>query len=248
MSDWAHRSTFERARQHLASLADAERDFLATTPYRLGHEHDKRAGRYLVRALVASPIPDAIPSLASGVVDSLRDALDALTTTLAGKPTPFPIFESLALFAQRSRKAIASMPDEAQATLEDLQPYHAIGGFRNGALWTLQQLDADEPPRLVPSIVGGTMGVNTRRDVDIEGEPAIVSGPFADGAIVASVAARVVGRDPKLDMFLRPELALAFTSQSAGRGRPVVALLGELCEHVERTVFAALEPALPSPR
>jgi hypothetical protein len=47
-------------------------------------------------------------------------------------------------------------------------------------------------------------------------------------------------------MFLRVEYALAYASQGPGRGHDVVALLGELCDHVERTVFAALEPALPS--
>ena len=243
-----HRSALEQARERLAHLAEAERAFLATSPYRLAHEHDRRAGRYLVRAHVAASIPDEISRLAAGVLRSAHDSLDELATGLAGRPTRFPIFESLALFAQRARKAIAPMSDDAQAFLEDLQPYHAIGGFRNGPLWILQQLDTDESPRLAPSVTGGTMGVNTQRGVSIEEEPVVASGPFTDGAVVASAKTLVVGNDPKLDMFLRPEFAIAFATQGAGRGRAALSLLGELCDHVEREVFAVLEPQLASAR
>ena len=244
-----HRASLERARQRLRLLADAEREFLATQPYRLVHEHDMRGRRYLVRVQVARPVPDEIAQLASEVVRDLRVSLDELATALAGAPTRFPIFESLALFAQRARKAIARMPDEAQATLEALQPYHAIGGFRNGALWTLEQLRAADPARLAAGSVrdGASMGVNTQRKVAIVGDPVIATGAFADGATIASVTTKIVGPDPKLDMFLRVELELAYASDGPGRGRPVVALLGELCDHSEHAVLAALEPSLPIP-
>ena len=243
-----HRESLERARRQLHQLADAEREHLATQPYRLVHEHDMRGGRYLVRVNVARPVPDDIARLASDVVRDLRASLDEIATALAGAPTKFPIFESLVLFAQRARKAIARMPDEAQATLEALQPYHAIGGFRNGALWTLEQLRA-EPAHLAAGSVreGSSMGVNTQRKVAIIGDPAIAAGAFADGATIASVATKIVGPDPKLDMFLRLEFALAYSSDGPGRGRPVVALLGELCDHVDHAVLAALEPSLPIP-
>jgi hypothetical protein len=241
-----HRTALDRARELLARLADAERAFLATGPYRLVHEHDRRAGRYLVRAQIGAAIPDEIATLAADTLRSAHESLDALAASLAGRPTRFPIFESLVLFAQRARKAIAPMPDEAQAFLEELQPYHAIGGFRNGLLWTLQQLVTDAPPRLVPSTTGGTMGVNTQRGVSIDEEPVIATGPFTDGAVVASVQTKVVGSDPKLDMFFRPELAIAFPANGPGRGRPVAPLLRELCDHVEQRVFTALEPSLVS--
>ena len=101
-----HRASLERARQQLRQLVDAEREFLATHPYRLVHEHDMRGGRYLVRVQAARPVPDEIPRLASEVVRDLRTSLDELASALAGAPTKFPIFESLVLFAQRARKAI----------------------------------------------------------------------------------------------------------------------------------------------
>jgi hypothetical protein len=243
-----HRAALEQARERLAQLAEAERAFLATSPYGLDHEHDKRSGRYVVRAHVVVSMPDEMNRLAAGVLRSVHESLDELAVGLAGRPTRFPIFESLALFAQRARKAIAPMSDEAQAFLEELQPYHAIGGFRNGPLWIIQQLDSDEPPRLVPSIIGGTMGVNTQRGVSIEEEPVVTEGPFADGAIVASAKTRVVGTDPKLDMFFRPDFAIAFASHGAGRGRAAIPLLRELCEHVDREVFRVLEPQLAPAR
>jgi hypothetical protein len=240
-----HRDSLERARSRLAALAGAEREYLATSPYRLAHAHDVRGGRYTVRVQVARPVPGEIASHAAGVVRALRESLDELATGLAGTPARFPIFESLALFAQRSRKAIAPMSDDAQAFLEELQPYHEIGGFRNGALWILQQLDGDEPPQLADGGVrSGAMGVNTQRDVVLIGDPLVATGPFADGAVVASVGTRIAGPDPKLDMFLRAEFALAFASRGPARGREVVELLDTLCGHVEREVFAVLEPTL----
>jgi hypothetical protein len=243
-----HRAAVERARQQLLELAAAEREHLATMPYRLVHEYDMRRGQYLVRVQVARPLPAEIARLAGDVVQSLRGSLDELATLLAGAPAKFPIFESLALFAQRARKAIAPMPDEAQAAIEALQPYHAIGGFQNGPLWTLQQLAAADAPRLAAGSVreGASMGVNTQRKVSILGDPVVTTGAFDDGAIIASVGTKIVGPDPKLDMFLRAEFTLAYASRGPGRGNDVLELLGELCDHVERTVFDALEPALAS--
>ena len=241
-----HRISLERARAQLAALADAERAYLATSPYRLVHAHDVRGGRYAVRVQVARPVPDEIAAQAADVVRTLRQSLDELATSLAGTPTRFPIHESLVLFAQRARKAIAPMSDEAQAFLEELQPYHAIGGFRNGMLWILQQLGGDEPARIDGSIRSAEMGVNTQRHLVLVGEPIVVTGPFADGAVAASVATRMSGPDPKLDMFLSAEFGLAFAGNGPARGREVVELLGAACDHVEREVLAVLEPALAS--
>ena len=240
--DRPHRATLARARRELGAFAGAERDWASSGAVRLVHAHDMRGGRYLVRAQVVKPVPDEIAQMAASVVRTLHQSLDELATSLASAPTKFPIFESLAMFAQRARKAISRMSDEAQATIEDLQPYHEIGGFEGAPLWRLKSLDAPEAPRLGGSIRdGGTMGQNTARGVAVAGEPLITSGAFADGAIVASVPARIVGPDPKLDMFLRVDFGIAYLERGPGRGRDVVELLGDLCDHVEHVVFPALE-------
>ena len=243
----AHRDALQRARQQLARLAAEERDYLASTPYRLAHEHDMRGARYLVRIHVVSAVPADAARLAGDVARELRASLDALASALAGAPSKFPIFESLVLFAQRARKPIARMSDEAQATLEELQPYHTIGGYRNGLLYTLRELAALDVAPLAPGVRdGATMGVNTQRNVSIVGDPVIGSGPISDGTTIATVTTKIAGPDPKLDMFLRVEYELAYANESPGRGRGAVALLGELCDHVEHTVFQALEPSLPT--
>ena len=204
-----------------------------------------RGGRYIVRAQIIRAVPDDILHLAAGIARSLHQSLDELATSLAGAPVRFPIYESLAMFAQRSRKAIARMSDEAQATIEGLQPYHEIGGFQDSPLWRLKTLDTADAPWLTGSIRdGAVMGVNTARGVSLTGDPIVTSGSFADGAIVASVPARIVGPDPKLDMFLRAEFALAYPERGPGRGRDVVDLLSDLCDHVEHEVCSTLEPLL----
>ncbi|CAN5118433.1 hypothetical protein BH09GEM1_BH09GEM1_45700 [soil metagenome] len=237
-----HRASLERARRDLRAFAGVERDWVASDAFRLVHGHDMRGGRYVVRAHCAKPVSDDIVQLAASVARSLHQSLDELATSLAGAPTTFPIYESLAMFAQRSRKAIAGMSDEAQATIEALQPYHEVGGFEDGPLWRLKALDTAEAPRLTGSIRdGAVMGVNTARSVSLMGEPVVTSGAFADGAIVASVPARIVAPDPKLDMFLRVDFALAYPERGPGRGRDVVELLSDLCDHVEHEVFPAFE-------
>lgn len=216
---------------------------MATDAFRLAHGHDMRGGRYVVRAHVARPVPDDLVQLAASVARSLHGSLDELATSLAAAPVSFPIYESLVLFAQRSRKAIARMSDEAQATIEELQPYHEVGGFQDSPLWRLKTLDTAEAPWLTGSIRDGAiMGVNTARGVSLGGDPIVTAGAFADGGIVASAPARIVGPDPKLDMFLRAEFAVAYPERGPGRGRDVLELLGDLCDHVEHEVFAALEP------
>ena len=206
-----------------------------------------RGGRYIVRAHVTRPVSDDIVQLAASVARSVHQSLDELATSLAGAPVNFPIYESLEVFAQRSRKAIARMSDDAQATIEALQPYHEVGGFQDSPLWRLKTLDTPEAPWLTGSIRdGAVMGVNTARGVFLGGDPIVTSGAFADGAIVASVPARIVGPDPKLDMFLRVEFALAYPERGPGRGRDVVDLLSDLCDHVEHNVFSTLEPSGPS--
>ncbi len=238
-----HRASLERARHDLAAFAGAERDWVASDAFRLAHGHDMRGGRYVVRAHVARPVPDDIVLLAASVARSLHRSLAELASSLAGAPAKFPIYESLVLFAQRARKAIARMSDEAQATIEAVQPYHEIGGFEDSPLWRLKTLDTAEAPWLTGSIRdGAVMGVNTARGVSLTGDPIVTYGAFADGAIVASVPARIVGPDPKLDMFLRAEFALAYPERGPGRGRDVLELLSDLCDHVEHEVFAALEP------
>ena len=238
----AHRASLERARHALRTLAGVERDWAASDAVRLVHAFDMRGGRYIVRAQLVRPVPDDIVQLSASVVRALHGALDELATNLAGATVSFPIHETLVMFAQRSRKALARMPDEAQATIEALQPYHQLGGFQDSPLWRLKALDTAEAPWVAGSIRdGAVMGTNTIRGVSLAGDPVVTAGAFVDGAIVASVPARVNGPDPKLDMYLRAEFALAYVERGPGRGRDVVDLLSDLCDHVEHEVFPALD-------
>jgi hypothetical protein len=150
------------------------------------------------------------------------------------------------MFAQRSRRPLAAMPAEAQATIEALQPYHTFGGFRNDVLWLLRELRAEGGARLAAGSLrdDAVLGVNTQRHVELADELHVVPGPFEQGDAIVSVAARVTGPDPKLDLFLRPAWELAFAASGPARGGSLLLTLGAICDHVERVVFAALEPLL----
>jgi hypothetical protein len=247
-----HREKLCDARRDLARLADAERAYLDGHPYRLIHKYDPRAGQYTVRVEVARAVPAEVSALAESVLGEAAASLDALASALAS-PTGsvaslsrFPIHESLPLFAQRSRRVVAAMRDEAQAEIEALQPYHRLGGFQRDPLWLLRELGAEAPPRLASGALRfeTTIGVNTKRHVEIVGEPLAPPGPFEHGAVVASVAAKVVGPDPKLDLYVKPSFELALARGGPARGASLVETLGAICDYVEREVFTRLEPSL----
>lgn len=246
-SSTIHRETLRAARRQLERLAALEREHLDAHPYRLVHAYDPRAGSYTIRAEVRREPPAEVRDAATNVLRGARAALDALVAALApahssAKPARFPIHASLPEFAQRSRRPLAGLSDEAQATIEALQPYHTFGGFHLDRLWLLREL-TDREPRLA---AGGlraesALGVNTARHVEITGELHVRAGAFEDGDAIVSVPARVIGRDPKLDLFLRPSFELAFDAQGPARGGAVVAALAAICDHVERVVMERLE-------
>jgi hypothetical protein len=248
-----HRVRLAAARRGLAQLAEVEGRYLEGNPFRLVHRYDPRAGLYTVRVEVERPVPDEVTALASAVLTESRAALDALAASLAspaGAPNDkmrFPLHDSLPEFAQRSRRALASMSDEAQATIEALQPYHTFGGFHKDALWMLRELLAAGEPRMAAGALrpDSTLGVNTKRHVQLVDEPCAIDGPFEAGAVVASIGARVDGPDPKLDLHFRPSFTLAFTKSGPARGGPLLDALNAIRERIEHAVFPALEPLLP---
>ena len=247
-----HRLLISDARQDLALVAHEQQEYLDTSPYRVVHAYDARGGLYTIRVEVTRDLPPTISEHAAHALHRLRGALDAIAATLASAgqpPSPsarqlrFPIHDSLPEFAQRSRRAMASMTAEAQATIEALQPYHRLGGVRNDPLWLLRELEVAGVPILAAGSIGpeSTMGVNTRRHVDISGDLRVDDGPFAHGQLVASIAARVAGPDPKLDLFLRPQFELAFASGGPARGAPLVPTLRALCDRVDDIAAALLD-------
>jgi hypothetical protein len=245
-----HREKLGGARRQLLRVADAERAYLDGNPYRLIHRYDPRAAQYTVRVEVERPVPAEISALAASTLRDAIAALDALAATLAspegsaGSAPHFPIHESLPQFAQRSRRSLAAMRDEAQAEIEALQPYHRLGGFQHDPLWLLRELAAESALRLAPGALRGetALGINTKRHVDVIGELRASAGPFEHGAIIASVAARVAGPDPKLDLYLKPTFEVALARGGPARGASLLGMLGAICDHVEREVFARLEP------
>jgi len=247
-----HRLLISDARQDLARVAHAQQEYLETNPYRVIHGYDARGGLYTVRVEVTRSLPSPISEHAARVVQQLRSALDAIAATLAtpgqlpsppAKPIRFPIHDSLPEFAQRSRRALATMTAEAQATIEALQPYHRLGGYRNDPLWLLRELEGAGLPTLAVGSLGAdaAIGVNTCRHVDITGDLRVDGGPFAHGQVIASIAARVTGPDPKLDLFLRPQFELAFAGSGPARGAPLVPTLGTLCDRVEQIASTLLD-------
>ena len=236
-----HRTTLSRTRAGLAALAEAEASYLGSNPFRLVHQHDMRTGRYVVRVETAHAIPDELTALLAAVLADARLTLDELARELTSDPESrirFPIHETLHAFAQRSRKPLSRMSDEAQATIEELQPYHAIGGFSRDSLWLLDALLSERGARLAAGAVTGgePLGVNSCRKIVISGDLEPVRGPFESRAVIAAAETKIVGPDPKIDLFLRPVFALAFSAKGPARG----GLVGDTIEGIVERVTACV--------
>jgi hypothetical protein len=244
-----HRTSLHRTRAGATSLAEAEASHLGGNPFRLVHQHDMRAGRYVVRVETAHSIPDEFTALLAAVLADARFTLDELARELTGDAASkirFPIHESLHAFAQRSRKPLSRMSDEAQATIEELQPYHAIGGFTRDPLWLLDALLSEGGARLAAGAVTGgePLGVNSCRKIVISGDLEPVCGPFESRAVIAAAETKIVGPDPKIDLFLRPEFALAFSARGPARGGLVGDTIDSIVERVT-TCVASLQSEVP---
>lgn len=247
----SHREELDRARHQLGVLAHEVEEYLQSRPYRLTHQHDRRAGQYLVRVRVERRAPATIPPMVGDVVRGARAALDALLiasgSPASGKAPRFPIHDSVHTFAQRSRRSISHLPTVAQADIESMQPYHRGDLMIDHPLWLLAALgDVDEQRMLAAGAVrpGTAGGVNTIRDVELLGAFEATPGVFDDGAVIASVRVNVSGPDPKLDMHLQPAFDVAFARSGPARGRPVVEALSEILDHLEHEVIVPLERSL----
>ncbi len=245
-----HRTILNRMRVGASALAEAEASYLGSNPYRLVHQHDMRVGRYVVRVEIARPLPDELSLLLAAALADARLTLDELARELAGDPESkvcFPIHETLHAFAQRARKPLSRMSDEAQATIEELQPYHAVGGFTRDSLWMLDALLTEGGARLAAGAVTGgePLGVNSCRKIVISGDLEPDHGPFESGAVIAAADTKIVGPDPKIDLFLRPNFALAFSARGPARGGLLTETMGAIVDRVTACV-ARLEAEVPA--
>jgi hypothetical protein len=138
-------SKIDRAREHLDSLADEERIFLAESPYHV--ETSREGNDVVVRVRDLAPIPSRLPLIVGDAIHNARSALDHLVMGLAERgqgslgraPTTeseerrlsFPVTESDAGFQKWVRDVEPYVSHSAIAVIKALQSSRLLEQFEN---------------------------------------------------------------------------------------------------------------------
>ena len=199
------RAKVDRARLHIAELAESVRTFTDRAPYRVRGEVNETTNEVVFIA-EADPefasVPIDLPLIAGEVAHQLRSALDHLVWQLVvantgqppeGTKSGFPIFQNAAGYAARAPAMIAGVSVEAAIRIEAAQPYNAGPDAARTLLWVVHELNNTDKHRIIPvtttySFVGHVrMFTRDGPPVDILPPQVEVREPLHDGMEIARV-------------------------------------------------------------
>src|SRR5258708_6632419 len=231
---------------------------------------DNKAGRFAPRTNtnlnvpakgieVAFVIPEELRVryglMAGDAIHNLRDALDHLAYSLAGKEaggrTQFPIFGVLTDYADKGLSMIEGFSPTAKTAVERLQPYHAGQNFRSDRMWLLNRMTNDDRHhvahvaefRLSGELIRHVPGaIGTAAPVGLPaGSPS--TRPLVDGATKRPLPTP----PPGMHVEYKYTFGITFEDPApvAVRGRDAVQVIGEFLRTVE-DIVVLLEPEVPS--
>lgn len=144
-----------RAYKHLEELRVELDAFYESPPFRKVLYRDESGPNYALIGYLTHWLPEMVPLIIGDCLQNMRVALDHLAWALAestGKEPPhhtsFPIYLNPDAFHERNKagkatgrsglRRIEEIPDEAQAIIEKLQPYHGDDPLMH-PLWILNE-------------------------------------------------------------------------------------------------------------
>ncbi|HXE91262.1 MAG TPA: hypothetical protein VNK82_09900 [Terriglobales bacterium] len=213
------------------------RRFLKSNPHIAVTEMDDEGIYELHKIKLAKPLPEVLTHRVSGVLESLRAALDLAASsvaTLAGGDSGnvhFPFSATEADFKSRLGSACKNFPKEIHALFASFKPYK--GG--DDALWALNELCNASKHRLIVPIGMSTGPLHVER---ME-----VSGPFRipycgwDGDKDELIYA-AVRPGTKIRYKVHVSFAVAFGEIEIMKGKPVEAKLDALIRKVSGIIAA----------
>jgi hypothetical protein len=216
----------QRSTQHFKTLNREITEYLDSGAYEAVHSFDQKERLHTFRLEVRHELPMQIRLLTGEVLFQLRSALDNLAWQLAllsgqapSEYTEFPIFSSRAAYVKKKKRKIGSMPVEAQAIVDEVQPYHA-NRPEDEALWVLHRLTNEDKHRLphLAAVVPNGIFVDRRgRDLRVS---LLCGGPIPNQAEFGRV--QFLSRDePDMSAEVDILFDLAFPHESVARGRTV---------------------------
>lgn len=219
--------------------------FRETDPYLIIRELERDGAEHVYRLEIRGQPPLYLGTIVGDVLHNLRSALDSIVWDLSADAIPtltenerqrisFPIADRDE-YLDRTRFAYVS-PEAAKTEIEHSQPYGEWdpewGPPAHHPLWRLREwsnLDKHRFVHAVPSLVYGATWIYPE---ELEFEQAQHPfGPFEDGAELT----RFIFREPhpEVDMSFHPMIDICLGQST----RAASADLGEICDHVERSVL-----------
>ncbi|MDA2934956.1 hypothetical protein MYX82_11535 [Acidobacteria bacterium AH-259-D05] len=143
-----------RAKQHLDQLNRQIEAFINSKPYTFSKKDDLRQNVHIV-TIELKPVPYNIGVVTGDFAYCMRSALDQLAWQLALTSTPKPFSKTcFPIYSDNSRgrfeKVTRSIPIEAAAIIESLQPYKGGTAPEVSALADLDQLCNTDKHRIIP--------------------------------------------------------------------------------------------------
>lgn len=249
------RHKLARASDHLDSLDAEIREYREGNPYTVSQTYDPDSG---YQSFKLTGVPE-IPRLRWGGIlgdfaHNARSALDHVTWRLAGdhadSSTAFPIVTDPEKWPERRRKTLHHIGSDAQALIEQLQPFQAQTPFHH-VLYLLNRLDIEDKHRAIPLLavnlnepsIEPTFPPNS----EVEWEMELLAGTIGEGAVVA----RFRTNPPMPELRVKGEFAydIAFGG-SLFTGDPLL-FVGETCRFIIRDVEQIIhrfQPFFPADR
>ena len=253
----SYQARLDRADEHFNTLSIEINRWLNLLHAFPVTEVDAETGIAVVSVEIREQVPDSWGPILGDVLHNFRSSLDhlayALTVASVGSPlapelerqTEFPIFSTESGFEQSGRLAIRGMSAEAQAVIEELQPYRRGDDWALDPLWLLRQLsniDKHRRATLTSLHLEPMMEVRSGSFVDVQvGE----SGPSdADDSPYMIGTYRRHQDDP--DAQISPGYAyyVAFREDIAAKQFKVELILWTIGAHIRESIFGRLVPLL----
>ncbi len=250
----------KRADHHLKLAKSEIERWLEDKPWAMTAELQADTGETILSIEVTTEPPAPLIHCIGDCIHNLRASLDHLAYALAiankvmlteeeSFGISFPIFRERDVrypdgLTPRGRRRIKHLGDEAQAAINELQPFHAGHDAVSHWLWLLEKLNnIDKHRRLLITTVnlgGIILGVPSRSQIGMW-EPYI--GPLKGKTELTRLRVSHMDKPQPVQVEFKPSLSVAFVDPPA-EGREVLATVEGISRYISDTVFPKLRPLL----
>lgn len=159
-------SKTNRARDHVATLEQAIREFFDSKPYQVSTKRDSQTRRLIYFVSSVQQAPSSFATITGDVLHNLRSALDHLAYQLFlveskgsgnGRHVQFPIGLDAKDYAKQRNRRTVGMRKDAIAMLDSIEPYKGGKGHK---FWVLQELNNADKHRFLIAIGSNFQSVN----------------------------------------------------------------------------------------